>query len=384
MNRREQSNRTLVVGTAPPTRCGLATYTMNVQQALVTNGIDARILRLLNRAEPSRPAPDDVVATWRDGEPDGAIHAAEVANGFDRVLVQHEYGIYPGEEGCSIIEFLEHLERPPVTVLHTVLEELNPLQREVLDALVSNSSSIVVHGTTARTRLLDAVAIDPSRVAVIPHGATIRKRHSGRFEEARPLMLTWGLIGPGKGLEHGIAAVAQLRDMGIEVEYLIAGSTHPNVRNHSGEQYRRSLEELAERRGVADLVRFDNRYCTWREQQEWIDVASFVLLPYDNPDQVTSGVLVEAMAAGKPVIATAFAHARELESTGALIVVDQGSSTQIAAAMHELATDLELRGRMETAARIEGMRCDWGVVGHRYAELLHASEQFVIATGVHR
>ncbi|NCY15373.1 MAG: glycosyltransferase [Actinobacteria bacterium] len=381
MNDREQSNRTLVVGTAPPTRCGLATYTMNVQQALGANGVDARILRLLNHAEPSRPAPDGVAAVWRDGEPDGAIHAAEVANEFDRVLIQHEYGIYPGEEGSSIVEFLGHLERPPVTVLHTVLEEPNRLQRQVLDALVATSSSIVVHGTTAQTRLLDSVAIDPSRVVVIPHGATIRKRHSAGFEETRPLMLSWGLIGPGKGLEHGIAAVAQLRDMGIEVEYLIAGATHPNVRIHSGEQYRRSLQQLADRLGVADLVHFDDRYCTWREQQEWIDAASFVLLPYDNADQVTSGVLVEAMAAGKPVIATAFAHARELEPTGALIVVDQGSSAQIAAAMHALATDLELRGRMETAARIEGMRCDWGVVGHRYAELLQASEQFVTAGG---
>ena len=381
MNDREQSNRTLVVGTAPPTRCGLATYTMNVQQALGANGVDARILRLLNHAEPSRPAPDGVAAVWRDGEPDGAIHAAEVANEFDRVLIQHEYGIYPGEEGSSIVEFLGHLERPPVTVLHTVLEEPNRLQRQVLDALVATSSSIVVHGTTAQTRLLDSVAIDPSRVVVIPHGATIRKRHSAGFEETRPLMLSWGLIGPGKGLEHGIAAVAQLRDMGIEVEYLIAGATHPNVRIHSGEQYRRCLQQLADRLGVADLVHFDDRYCTWREQQEWIDAASFVLLPYDNADQVTSGVLVEAMAAGKPVIATAFAHARELEPTGALIVVDQGSSAQIAAAMHALATDLELRGRMETAARIEGMRCDWGVVGHRYAELLQASEQFVTAGG---
>jgi glycosyltransferase involved in cell wall biosynthesis len=141
------------------------------------------------------------------------------------------------------------------------------------------------------------------------------------------------------------------------------------------------LQELAEQRGVSDLVHFDNRYCSWREQQEWIDAAAFVLLPYDNPDQVTSGVLVEAMAAGKPVIATAFAHARELEPTGALLVVDHGSSGQIAAAMYELVTDMELRGRMETAARIEGMRCDWGVVGHYYAELLHASDQFVTAGG---
>ena len=379
MSDRDQFSRTLVVGTAPPTRCGLATYTLNVQQALVANGVDARILRLLNRFEPSRPAVDDVVGTWRDGEPDAAIHAAEVANGFDRVLVQHEYGIYPGDEGVSIIEFLGHLERPPVIVLHTVLAEPNAIQSRVLDALVSNSSSLVVHGTMARTRLLDTVEIDPARVAVIPHGATIRKRHSAAYDESRPMMLTWGLIGPGKGLEHGIAAVAQLREVGVDVHYLIAGSTHPNIRNTHGEQYRIGLQRQAEESGVADLIHFDNRYCSWREQQEWIDAAAFVLLPYDNPDQVTSGVLVEAMAAGKPVIATAFAHARELEPTGALCVVDHGASAQIAAAMFELMTDLERRGRMETAARIEGMRCDWGVIGHHYAELLQSSEQFAAA-----
>lgn len=381
MNDREQFSRTLVVGTAPPTRCGLATYTMNVQQALGANGVDARIMRLLNRYEPSRPASDDIVATWRDGDRDGAIHAAEVANEFDRVLVQHEYGIYPGAEGESIIEFLAHLERPPVIVLHTVLAQPNPIQARVLDAVVANASSLVVHGTTARDRLFDTVAVDPDRVAVIPHGATIRKRHSAAFDETRPVMLTWGLIGPGKGLEHGISAVAQLREMGVDVHFLIAGATHPNIRNTDGERYRNGLQRQAEELGVADLIHFDNRYCSWREQQEWIDAAAFVLLPYDNPDQVTSGVLVEAMAAGKPVIATAFAHARELEPTGALFVVDHGSSTQIAAAMYALMTDLELRGRMETAARIEGMRCDWGVVGHHYAELLQSSEQFAIFGG---
>lgn len=382
MNDRDQFSRTLVVGTAPPTRCGLATYAMSVQQALTANGVEARILRLLNPFEPSRPAPADVIATWRDGEPDGAIHAAEVANEFDRVLIQHEYGIYPGDEGNAIIDFLGHLDRPPVSVLHTVVAEPNPEQRRVLDALVTTSSSLVVHGVTARDRLFDSVSIDPSRVAVIPHGATIRKRHSAGFDDSRPMMLTWGLIGPGKGIEHGIAAVAHLRDMGLDVEYLVAGSTHPNVRNRHGESYRLGLQGLAERLGVADLVHFDNRYCSWREQQEWIDAATFVLLPYDNPDQVTSGVLVESMAAGKPVIATSFAHARELEPTGALLMVDHGSSAQIAAAMHALLTDISLRGRMETAARIEGMRCDWGVIGHRYAELLQASDQFATVGGV--
>lgn len=384
MNHQEQLNRTLVVGTAPPTRCGLATYTSNVREALRASGTDAGVLRLLNHLEPSRPTPDGVVATWRAGEPDGAIRAAEVANEFDRVLIQHEFGIYPGDEGIGIVKFLGHLDRPPVAVLHTVLAEPNPLQREVLAALVDTASALVVHGPTARHRLLDTVAIDPERVVVIPHGATTRKRHSADFDDSSPLMLTWGLIGPGKGIEHGINAIGQLREMGVDVGYLVAGSTHPNVRNQHGEQYRQSLQDLAVSRGVEDLVRFDNRYCSWREQQDWIDQASFVLLPYDNHDQVTSGVLVEAMAAGKPVIATAFAHARELESTGALFVVDHGSSAQIAASIHELVSDPELCHRMETSARIEGMRCDWGVIGHRFAELLRASTQFAGAGGVMR
>ena len=384
MNHREQFTRTVVVGTAPPTRCGLATYTTNVQQSLRTNGMDASVLRLLNRFEPACPTSDGVVANWRDGSADGAIRAAEVANDFDRVLIQHEFGIFPGDEGREIIDFLGHLDRPPVTVLHTVLSEPNPLQMEVLEALIDTSSNLVVHGTTARDRLLDTVTIDPERVVVIPHGATTRKRHSAGFDESATMMLTWGLIGPGKGIEHGIRAVAHLRDMGVDVPYLIAGATHPNIRKHNGEAYRDGLQELAAGLGVGDLVRFDDRYCTWREQQDWIDAATFVLLPYDNPDQVTSGVLVEALAAGKPVIATSFAHARELSCTGALSVVDHGSSTQIAAAVHELVTDPDLRSRMETSARIEGMRCDWGVVGHRYAELLHASTQFANAGGALR
>ena len=378
---REPYERTLVVGTAPPTRCGLATYTVNVRDALRMNGVDAHVLRLLNRQEPSTPIPAGVIGEWRDGTRDGARHAAELANEFSRVLVQHEYGIYPGDDGIEVIDFLEHQAKPAVTVLHTVLLEPSPRQRLVLSALVENSSTLIVHGTTAKARLLDVVPIDPDRVVVIPHGATLRKRHSAQFAETRPSMLTWGLIGPGKGLEHGVAAVARLRGAGLDVDYLIAGATHPNVRRSQGERYRHELLDLADGLGVRDLIHFDNRYCTWREQQEWIDSASVVLLPYDNPDQVTSGVLVEALAAGKPVIATAFSHARELADTGALMIVDHSAPAEIATAMHALATDHELRGRMETAARIEGMRCDWGVVGHRYAEVLHSSDQFATSGG---
>ncbi len=365
-----QRPSTLVVGTAPPTRCGLASYTANVTDSLSRAGVEARILRVMDGDESAIGEPASVVGHWRRDRRRDVVDLGEHAASFDSVLVQHEFGIYPGPDGEAIVDALDSIEVPIVTVLHTVVPSPGARQRAIVEAVALRSSSVVVHSATARDRLVDSYDFEPRRIDVIPHGAKSRLVARRAIGGWRATIVTWGLIGPGKGIEHGIAAVAALRSRGIEVEYVVSGVTHPNVLRDHGDDYRYGLLALARSLGVDDLVRFDPHYRSLEEQADLLAMADVVLLPYDTRDQVTSGVLVEALAAGLPVVATAFPHAVELAESGAVVVVRHEDSNAIADAVGRLVTDAGAHRRVRRASWFEGMRHDWSIVGDRYRAVL--------------
>jgi polysaccharide biosynthesis protein PslF len=178
------------------------------------------------------------------------------------------------------------------------------------------------------------------------------------------------LVGPGKGLEHGIAAMARLGDLTPMPTYLIAGETHPKVRAAQGERYRKTLRRSAVELGVADRVVFDGRYRTAASLAALIGSADVVLLPYDSRDQVTSGVLVEALAAGKPVIATRFPHAVEALASGAGLLVGHGDDAAMADALRRIFTRPDLADAMHAEAARVGAGWRWPVVAERYLEVI--------------
>jgi glycosyltransferase involved in cell wall biosynthesis len=359
----------MLVGTFPPTECGIATYTANLRKGLETCGLDSKVLRVVDETEVGSDT-SDVVGHWVRSQPAGAASAAALASPFDSVLVQHEFGIYPGVDGVDVVAFVEMCRPAVFTVLHTVLETPTSAQHRIVDALAQSSELVVVHTTVAAERLLRVQDLPLSKVAIVPHGAIPNLSAQQPPGSVEPILLTWGLLGPGKGIERGIEAVAQMRSAGLDVRYLVAGQTHPNVLLQEGERYRESLQELARARGVADLVDFSACYRTWDSLRAIVRSADVVLLPYDTRDQVTSGVLVEALAAGKPVVATAFPHAIELSATGAVIVVDHGSPGGIASTVMTILTDQSLRATMQAAARVESARYDWPIVGERFHRLM--------------
>lgn len=373
------NHRTVLVGTATPTRCGIATYTTNLCSALRSASMDAGIIRVADSALDDGSDNRLVVANWYRNHPAGAFAAAATSNEFDSVLLQHEFGIYPGQDGSEVLTFLRELDRPVVSVLHTVLDSPTRRQRAILDEVIGGSSAVVVHGHVARTRLLATHDVVPEKVHVIPHGATASRPESDDGPMLPPFLLTWGLLGPGKGIEHAIDALAILRSSGIDVHYVIAGSTHPSVMAAGGERYRNGLARRAEQRGVADLVHFDDRYHTAAAQRDLVALASAIVLPYDSRDQVTSGVLVEAIAAGRPVIATAFPHAVELASTGAVSVVVHESPPQLASAIARVTLDPDRAARMRAAAFAEGRNYDWPTVGRSFGRLLTSVSEKEVA-----
>jgi polysaccharide biosynthesis protein PslF len=294
--------------------------------------------------------------------------AAQALNDFDVAIVQHEYGIYAGSDGDQLLAVLEHVRVPVVVVAHTVLARPTPRQRAVLAQIVAAGDAVVVMTDAARDRLITLYAVDPDRVSVIRHGATVRVG-SDRPGPHGPLVLTWGLLGPGKGIEWAIDGLSQLRRLSPRPLYLVAGQTHPRVREQQGEAYRRMLQQRATDAGVAGLIRFKDSYVDEDALSDLIARADVVLLPYDSVEQVTSGVLVEAVAAGKPVVATAFPHAVELLSGGAGLVVPHRDGRAIGEALYRVLTEpgQALRMRAQAARIAPGLH--WPSVADQYLAL---------------
>jgi len=367
------------VSTYPPTQCGLATFTSSLMTAMIGRqdhvGYDdtASVIRLLESPGHPRgfddPSPE-VVGTMVAGDPKGAAAAAMLLSSCDVVVVQHEYGIFGGHDGDEVLSLLSQLQVPSIVVLHTVLTTPTDHQRQVLESVVRLASAAVTMTSTARDRLVAGYRIDPGKVQVIPHGsADIAGGPDHADVTARPTVLTWGLIGPGKGIEWGIEAMGHLRGLRPEPQYVVAGQTHPKVREHAGEAYRDSLRDRIDRLGLESSVQLDGRYRNNSDLAALVRSAAVVLLPYDSTEQVTSGVLIEAVAAQRPVVATRFPHAVELLAGGAGILVPQRDPAAMAEALRAVLTKAGLAATMTRAAASQTAELLWPAVAQRYRDL---------------
>jgi glycosyltransferase involved in cell wall biosynthesis len=352
----------------PPTQCGLATFTAALESAVVAIGHATGVVRVLERADSRSGA--TVVQHMVHDQPEAVVRAAAALNTFDVVVVQHEYGIYDGPDGDSVVEVLERLTAPSIVVLHTVLVEPSPYQRHVLEAVGRCASTLVTMTATARQRLIDHYDVDESKIVVIPHGASDGHRcHTRSPHGPRPLILTWGLLGPGKGIERVIDALPSLRDLVPRPHYLVVGETHPRVLEREGEAYRKWLTARARRLGVADMMTFRAGYLDVAALGSLAATADVVILPYDSREQVTSGVLIEAVTAGRPVIATAFAHAVELLGTGAGLVVDHDDPDAMGAAIRQVLCEPAQAASMAKRATVLAPDLVWSAVAARYCTL---------------
>ncbi|MEV6633674.1 glycosyltransferase [Actinoplanes sp. NPDC051470] len=355
------------LSTYPPTRCGLATFNAALATHLGEAGVAGGIVRVMTRADGSTPPPG-VVHTWTATTPAGWRDAAEVLNTFDVAVVQHEYGIYPGRDGGEVLPLLRRLTVPSVVVLHTVLTRPTPSQKSLLEQIVAAAGAVVTLTTTAHDRLLIGYAVDASKISVIPHGAS---GYAGAPPATRPQrhLLTWGLLGPGKGIEWALQALARLRRLDPTPTYTVAGRTHPKQVELHGEAYRTGLHQLGATLGIAHMVNYRSEYLDDARLGELIRSADVVVLPYDSTEQVTSGVLVEAVAAGVPVVATTFPHAVEVLTDGPGILVPHRNPAALSTAIRRILTTRGLAASLRESARPAGSAPPWPVVAEQYHAL---------------
>ncbi|HEX2152522.1 MAG TPA: glycosyltransferase [Acidimicrobiia bacterium] len=359
------------VGTYAPTVCGIATYTGSLIAALAADANRPRRVAAVSLTDRPMTAVEwPVVFHHRPGDPASRRKAVGILNGYDSVSVQHEFGIFGPRDGAEVLELLEELTVPTAVTLHTVLREPSASQRVIIEGIGHIADRIVVMSETASDRLTACYDVDPGLIRVIPHGADPGFAGPSRATGSRPLVLTWGLIGPGKGLELAIEAFADLVDLDPLPRYLIAGATHPEVRRNSGEAYRRSLIGLTSRLGIGDLVTFDDRFLTRTALAALVRSADLVVLPYESVEQVTSGVLAEAIAASKPVIATRFPHAVEVLSDGAGLLVPHDEPEALSAALRKLLSDGDAMAAMTQQARKMAAEWYWPTVGRRFADMM--------------
>ena len=359
-----------MLSTFPPTACGIATFAAALSAGLVANGAAVDVVRCGSDEVLEDPL---VVAALGNGSVARRAVCVDALNSTDVAIIQHEYGIYDGPDGDVVLQVMADLVVPVVLIAHTVLSAPSDGQRFVLERACALADTVVVMTETARDRLLTDFDVDSGKVIVIPHGATTPPAtdvaesmvDEGPIGRA-PRLLTWGLLGPGKGIEWAIDAFAELADLDPAPTYLIAGATHPKVREKSGEAYRSMLVDRAERSGSGPRISFDDAYRDLGALTDLIRSADLVVLPYDSDDQVTSGVLVDAVAAGRPVISTSFPHAVELLASGAGIVVRQRDPHALATAIRSVLSDHRQARAMAAEARRLAPDLSWAAVAARY------------------
>ncbi|MEV0129171.1 glycosyltransferase [Dactylosporangium sp. NPDC050688] len=357
------------LSTYPPTQCGLATFTASLLRALTSpaGGDRAGVVRVVEA--PTWADRPEVVAQLMLHSTDSEGPAVDALERHDVAIVQHEYGIYGGADGEDLLPVLCRLRIPVIVVLHTVLGRPTVHQKAVLEQVVALAGAAVVMTAAARTRLVAEYDVDPAKVSVIPHGAPEGRPMRLLSAPDKPVILTWGLLGPGKGIEWAIAGLRLVRHLVPRPRYVIAGQTHPKVLAEQGEAYRLMLYSRVRALGVAGLVTFERAYLEQHRLDRLIERADVVLLPYDSPDQATSGVLVEALAAHKPVIATTFPHAVEALGGGAGMLVPHRDGPAIGAALKRVLTEPALVAGMHDEASRIAQHSGWSTVAECYRAL---------------
>jgi glycosyltransferase involved in cell wall biosynthesis len=366
------------VGTYPPRRCGIATYTRDLRDAVTATLGDAECLVVPLVDSDAGGHPPEVRFTIREDSLPAYRRAAEYLNlrNVDVVSLQHEYGIFGGPAGAHVLALVRGLRMPIHTTLHTVLAEPTMEQHEVMEELLARSSRLAVMTERGRRLLLDRYQVDDARIDVIPHGIPDTPLESPAVArerlgiEARWMLLTFGLLAPGKGIEHVIAALPAILAEHPDALYVVLGATHPQLVRSEGEAYRERLAGLAAELGVQDRVLFLDRYMELPELLAFIAAADLYITPYLNQDQITSGTLAYAFGCGKPVISTPYWHAAELLADGRGVLVPFSDAAAIARETISLLGDDGRRSELARRAWQEGRSMTWARVADRYVAAL--------------
>jgi len=363
------------LSTYPPRACGLATFTQDLRAGVHSQpGYTSDVVAVVRRRGPQQP---EVAYQLLQHDRDDYTRCAEWLNatGTDAVCLQHEFGIFGGSEGAHVLDLLDGLRRPVATTFHTVLPAPPEHYLRAARAVIERSDRLIATTATARSLLSDVYGADPARITIIPHGSPDLdptpdpdlKRRLGA--DGRTLLLTFGLLGPGKGIEHAIASLPTAVEARPDVLYVVLGATHPDVVEREGEAYRERLQAEVRRAGLENHVRFVNRYTDLETVWSYLKAADVFVSPYPGLDQICSGTLAYALGAGKPVVATPYLHARDVLVDGRGLLASADDPAAFGEALATVCADAGLRESMAARALEYGRETVWPRVGEAYSRV---------------
>lgn len=370
-----QKKRIAYLSTYPPKECGIATFTKDLADSVDKLHKFTSVLIAVH--EKKEVYNYDQRVEWEISRDDVSsyIRVAEQINAsnVDVVSLQHEFGLFGGDYGEYILHFLDVVEKPVITTLHTVNADIEPKALMVLKKIISKSTAVVVIAGVA-IKILKKQGIISKQKAVIPHGcpeinyvsSSVAKESLGL--KNRLVVTTFGLLSRGKGIEYAIQALPQVIEREPTLIYLIIGETHPQVRKQEGESYRNKLVELVKELGLEEHVRFKNRYLTKRELIKYLQATDIYVTPYISANQISSGTLAYAMGAGTAIMSTPYLHAKENLADNRGLFFDFEDPSSIADCLEKL-LDKDLRAKMAIRNYVYSRRFTWPKVAMEYVKL---------------
>ncbi|MEN6348368.1 MAG: glycosyltransferase family 4 protein [Syntrophomonas sp.] len=365
------------LGTYPPKQCGIATFSMDLRNSLLVNGNKVEVMAVSDDSYKYK-YPREVIFNLKQNYKQDYIKASALINSSPAIkllIIQHEYGIYGGEDGEYILELVKLLHKPFILITHTVLPRPSKKQKQILNYLCCKAAGVVCMTRKSASLLADLYEAPPELIHVIAHGVPEFERQAPEMLkrkyglEDREIISTFGLIGPGKGLELGIKAIARIIPHFPGINYLILGQTHPMLKKSEGERYRDMLEDLVAELGIKDNVKFVNKYLTTGELGEYLYMTDIYLSPYPNKDQAVSGTMAFAIGCGRAIVSTSYAYACEFLYGGRGLLSKEADPGELAGLMMQILTRPDLKAKLQKKSLQLGSSWSWPSIGRQYTTL---------------
>ena len=372
--------RVLYVSTYIPRKCGIATFTKDLTNAI--NLLNPRelagIVAMDNKISEGLNYPHEVKYRIRQGVRGDYGQVVDYVNKsgeVDLVVIQHEFGIFGGRDGEMVMELVDKIEKPIVTTFHTMLAKPTVRMRKIVRKIGEKSRYVVVMLEASREMLASVYGVEKRKIIVIPHGVPdFPRMGEGRKKfgmAGKVVMSSINLISEAKGIEYVIGALPEIIKQVPNLMYLVVGETHPVVKLTEGEKYRRKLERLVKDLDLGKSVKFVNKYLPLAKLVTYVGASDIYITPYLDPQQASSGSLAYAIGAGKACVSTPYLYAQEMFTLGCGKMVPFRDSSAIARAVLELWGDKQGRVECEEKAYQLGRTMTWHNVGHLYYHLFH-------------
>jgi glycosyltransferase involved in cell wall biosynthesis len=373
------------ISTYPPRECGIATFNQNLVKAIGVNFperdslLKGDFVVALTDSENIHEYeyPEEVKYIIRQNHQKDYIRAANYINtsSADVCIMEHEFGIYGGESGIYILPFINRLEKPLISILHTVLKDPSYVQRIIVREIAEQSAKIIVMSNTAVEFLTTIYDIPVEKIQIIEHGVPdLEASEDNPVKNLTPfknkrVLLTFGLISRNKGLETVVRALPKIVEQHPDVMYVILGNTHPGVIKNSGEEYRDHLKTLAAQLGVLQNLAFVNKFVTEEELIQYLTACEIYVTPYLNEAQITSGTLSYAVGAGAAIVSTPYWHATELLAHNRGRLFDFKDSETLSNIIIELLDNDETLAELKENAYEYGLHLRYPVIGGEFIKV---------------